>query len=227
VTLLATPLLVIAAAASGQQIQIAPGWYVLGDYPGEYSIGVEPVRRTGGEGWAGATIRSMTMGPGGEGILAQSIRADAYRGQRVRLTGWIRTASTELAGQAGLWMRVDGPRGVLAADFMTDRPLVGTRDWAPYSAVLDVPRDAVGITFGLALAGAGQVWLDDVDLAVVGREVATTGRSGSDIARSMIARPPLAAYRSAPMRPVNLSFEQMRVVARGTSDTAGTPRSWR
>jgi hypothetical protein len=42
---------------------------------------------------------------------------------------------------------------------------------------LDVPRDAVGISFGVLLDGPGQLWLDDVALEPVGRDTPLTGRS--------------------------------------------------
>ena len=49
-------------------------------------------------------------------------------------------------------------------------------DWARYALVLDVRRDAVGLSFGVLRDGSGQVWLDDVALQSVGRDVPLTGR---------------------------------------------------
>jgi hypothetical protein len=211
----AVPALVLAVAggAGGQQNPVAPGWEVMTDRDGEYVAAVEPMRRPYGQGWAAAMLGSIGADPAGNSALAQSIRADEYRGRRVRLTGWVKTAIGDYAGQAGLWMRVDGARDVLVADFMTDRAIAGTRDWAAYTVVLDVPRDAVGITFGLALTGAGQVWLDDLAFEVVGREVPPTNHLARESYGGPLARPRFLAYRSAPARPVNLDFEQTSVIA--------------
>ena len=56
----------------------------------------------------------------GFGTLMQQIDAADYRGRRVRLSGLSKAAA--VAGWAGLWMRVDGRRGVLAFDNMQSRP---------------------------------------------------------------------------------------------------------
>ena len=73
-------------------------------------------------------------------------------------------------------MRVDGPNGyLLSFDNMENRPIVSTSDWQKYAVVLDVPENACQIAFGILLAGKGQVWLSDVQFAIVGSNVATTG----------------------------------------------------
>ena len=217
--------LLAAAPLPAQQQPVAPGWFGMATVPTEYAIGVEPVRRPGGEGFVGATIRGFVPAPYASGILLQSVRADEYRGRRVRLTGWLRTAGDTADVQARLWMRVDGGRGPLASDYMLERPVVGTRDWARYAVVLDVPRDAIGISFGVALTGRGQLWLDDVTFEPVGRDVATTGGLGTASRSDAVAAPAgrvvlgelrrasLRAYALAPTRPVNLNFEQAAVIA--------------
>ena len=46
------------------------------------------------------------------GTLVQAVRAEPYRGRRIRLSGFIRTEGAN--GGAGLWMRVDGTDAILA-----------------------------------------------------------------------------------------------------------------
>jgi hypothetical protein len=47
----------------------------------------------------------------------------------------------EVLDWCGLWMRVDGAqKDNLAFDNMAGRKITGTRDWATYTVVLDVPR---------------------------------------------------------------------------------------
>jgi hypothetical protein len=113
-------------------------------------------------------------------------------------------------------MRVDGPAGSESIDYMQERPIEQGMDWARYDVVLDVPSNAVGVSFGVLLFGRGQVWLDDVALERVDRNVPLTGRPGHMLAvgtlRSELQaevlrrRDQTEAYRGAPVRPVNLSF---------------------
>jgi hypothetical protein len=113
-------------------------------------------------------------------------------------------------------MRVDGPAGSESSDYMQERPIEQGTDWARYDVVLDVPSNAVGVSFGVLLFGPGQVWLDDVALERVGNNVALTGRLGhvlavgtlpSDVRAQLLRRRDQTdAYRDAPVLPVNLSF---------------------
>jgi hypothetical protein len=105
----------------------------------------------------------------------QQFRADAYRGQRLRLSATVR--ALDVAEWAGLWMRVDGDRkSSLAFDNMQDRPITGTAGWTRYAVVLDVPEsESTVIAFGVLLRGDGEIWMADVRLEAVGSEVATTG----------------------------------------------------
>jgi hypothetical protein len=77
---------------------------------------------------------------------------------------------------AGLWMRVDGKnQQMLSFDNMQDRPIRGTLDWKQYAIVLDVPRESIGIFFGILLVGPGEVWLANVQFAIVNNTVPKTG----------------------------------------------------
>ncbi len=105
------------------------------------------------------------------GTYAQTLAADDYRGKRVRISGYLRSAD---ATSASFWLRVDGPSGVQGFDNMSNRALNGMRDWTAFAIVLDVPRDARTLHTGLLLSGTGTVWADDLRIDVVGGSVATT-----------------------------------------------------
>jgi hypothetical protein len=137
----------------------------------------------------------------GPATLMQTVSADAYRGRRVRLAGYLKTRDVE--GWAGLWMRVDGARRLsLAFDNMSRRSVSGTTPWTRYEVVLDVPEEAVRIAFGVLLAGPGRVFADELSLGAVGPEVASTD----------LGYPPEYATvdvdERLPERPGNLSFEE-------------------
>ena len=89
-------------------------------------------------------------------------------------------------------MRVDGKYGVVAMDNMMGRPQVGTEDWHEAAVVLDVPEDAVAVSFGALLVGAGTLWVDDFVLEAVGKDVAVTGLPVGNTAR-IVTDPPTEA----------------------------------
>jgi len=192
------------------------GWYAQGNATGDYAVGTDRSRRDGGHGQSGGTIRSLTDAPRGFATLQQSIRATDFLGERVRLSGFVKSGAGLLGATSGLWMRVDGPAGSESIDYMQERPIQQGTDWARYDVVLDVPSNAVGVSFGVLLFGGGQVWLDDVALERVGRNVPVTGRLGHMLAVGTLPAELRAevlrrreqgdAYRDAPVGPVNLSF---------------------
>ena len=112
-------------------------------------------------------LRSKGPTPDDFGTLMSAVDAAAFRGHRVRMRA--RVESMDTTGQAGLWMRVDGPgeSGVLAFDNMQNRPITGTLPPAVYEVVLDVPNEAARIAFGILLRGEGQVWIDDLAFDLV------------------------------------------------------------
>jgi hypothetical protein len=82
-----------------------------------------------------------------------------------------------------------------AFDNMQNRAIKGTQPWTAYDVVLDVPEDATGISFGVLLAGAGEVWINDVSFEVVGKDVPVTS-------------PAPAQAPALPSHPVNLKFTE-------------------
>lgn len=125
--------------------------------------------------------------------VMQSIRADAYRGKRMRLSAMLRTTNVRAA--AIIWMRVEAQNGkVLAFDNMEAHPLVGTTPWQRANIVLDVPAESATISFGFLLAGSGEVMASDFQFDPVDATVATTA-------------PPVSAPEQVlPAAPVNLEF---------------------
>jgi hypothetical protein len=173
-------------------------------------------RRDGGQGFAGATIKANVEDPHGSAMLAQSIRADAFRGKRIRLSGYLKTIGVN-EGTAVLFMRVDGNGVVQTSDYMQNRPMMLTTDWEKQDIVLDVPSDAIGITYGFLLGGSGQAWLDDLAIDVVGDDVPATGRPGGlyptrepldSRDRERRRREQEFAYRRAAEAPVNLALRR-------------------
>ena len=221
----------LALAPLAAHAQIPAGWQAVTDGSGEYSVSADVARRDGGQGYAGATIKANVASPRGSAMLAQSVRADAYRGKRVRLTGFLKTIGVN-EGTAVLFMRVDGEGTVQSSDFMENRPLMLTTDWGRQEIVLDIPRNAVGFTYGFMLGGSGQAWLDDVQLDLVGNDVPTTGRPGGlypvpktldsrDLDRRR--REQEVASRRAASAPVNLALHRGEASAVVVAAARNTP----
>jgi hypothetical protein len=168
--------------------RIPKGWFVTGDAPERYELGVDPEVTH-----AGRPCVTIKAGPEPTefAALAQMVKAEAYRGKRLRFSAAVRSA--DLENRAALFMRVSGADGkMLAFDNMRNRPITGTSDWTNVAIVLDVADEAEDIIFGLLLSLKGQVWMADVHLDTVERDVPTT-----DILPEV-----------APYFPVNLGFEE-------------------
>src|SRR5205807_1822981 len=118
--------MVLAPVAA--RAQVPTGWQAVTDGSGEYSVSADGARRDGGQGFAGATIKANVEAPRSSAMLAQSIRADAYRGKRERLTGYLNTTGGN-EGTAVLFMAVHGDGVVQPADYSKDRPAQATQDW--------------------------------------------------------------------------------------------------
>jgi hypothetical protein len=162
------------------------GWIVAGTKPAEYEAGVEPGQAY--QGHASAFLKSKRPSVDGFGTLMQSINAEKCQGNKLRLSGLVK--SEEVTRWAGLWMRVDKGTEQLAFDNMYDRPIKGTTGWQRYYVVLDVPKGATRIAFGILLDGPGEVWLNSAKFEIVGLDVPATSPS----------------ERRLPDNPVNLEF---------------------
>jgi hypothetical protein len=148
-----------------------PGWFATGNAKDNYDMGTQLGDL--GPGDNNAYIRAVKDSKGFGGMM-QVVSAEAYRNQRVRLSGYLKTKD---AGWAGLWMRVDGASRGIAFDNMQDRAPHGNSDWQLYTIVLDVPSDALDIAFGFLLDGNGEALADNFKLEVVGQDVPVTAQS--------------------------------------------------
>lgn len=180
---------VLAARIGGQRaLKLPEGWITGGSNPDRYEMGIDDSLPRGT-----ALIRSKDANgstDGGFGTLMQSLAADEFRGQRVRLSGELK--AEDVTGAATLWFRVDGPHGkLLAFDNMekraTDGVLAGTTGWSRRDIVLDVADEADTVHFGFYLRGGGTAYARGFELSQVDDTVAIT-----------VPKPP--------SRPMNLDF---------------------
>ena len=171
-----------------------------------YSVVTDTKIRATGTAAARLNNETRTSDLSQGGRMLQRVRADAYRGRRVRLTARMRADTVSGMG-AGPFLKVDRPPGTTAPyDDFSDRPILGTKDWRDYEVVMDVPADAIGLTFGAALRGVGTVRVDDLRLEIVASSVPVTGYHGTLPPRSNAAifDP---EFTHSPVAPLNLGFE--------------------
>jgi hypothetical protein len=155
------------ALAAGSISKLPEPWLLAGQNPEHYDIGLDSGETVSGRG--GKFIRNIDGVDKSWGTLMQSIAAKNYVGQRLRFQAKVKTSDVK---SAGLWMRVDKPDKRATAFYNSqDKPIVGSTGWQLRSVVLDVPADSSEIAFGVLLHGKGQVWLDELSLEVVGKDV--------------------------------------------------------
>lgn len=126
-------------------------------------------------GTASAVLKSAAdNSPTSPGAFIQVVRADKYRGKRLRFKAFVKSEAIENKG--GLWMRIDTSDnfGVEYSNTQRDHAVTGTTDWKELELVLDVPADGRIVSFGGTLTGKGKLWVDDVTLEIVTADVATT-----------------------------------------------------
>ena len=237
--IIATLLLVIAPVAFGQtagepKAQVQPsengssqspkGWSRTGAHRENYYLTADSKVRHGGR--ASATLISKNAASSdGFGSMKQEIKADDYRGKRLRYSGFVKT---EIGDQhAALWMRVEGDAGkILAFDNMdSSRPVKKANGWKRYEIVLDIPDDALFIALGALFEGKGQIWVDDLKLETVGQDTGKTDMHSSPEAKREMeeddeeyrrthkeefeksVRQAKERLLTMPSRPVNFDFE--------------------
>jgi len=138
---------------------------------------------------------------GSPGVLYyQGFLAEQYRGQRVRLSAYVKI---EQMHQPGLELHASWPTGKISpltgrdadASCLTHSlivPHAGDSSWARHEMVIDVPAKARSISFELGTYEQGKLWLDGIEFVIVGRSVPLTG--------TILYQPP--------SQPLNLDFSE-------------------
>jgi hypothetical protein len=178
----------LAAFVAVAHANVSRGWILVGTKAANYEVPQDAEHSY--QGQRSVALKSKQSKVDGFGTLMQTVQAEQYRGKRMRFSGMVK--SDEVVDWAGLWMRVDRGKDVVAFDNMHNRAIKGTAGWQRYEVVLDVPQDASSISFGVLLTGGGEVWLKSTKFDVVGDDVRVTGWGESAV----------------PNAPVNLEFTE-------------------
>jgi len=182
---------------------IPTGWVLVGGRQATYVVGTDTHAHSGRYALSiGGTDTSVLRFNG----VGQYLRADPYRGKRLRLRAWVRQIGIR-GSDVGLWLRIDGPGVMQGFDNFSSRPLLGTADWHQVESILDVPRDALEILFGALMSGKGTFLVDDMTLDVIPATGPTTNQllGYHDLGVDSLTVANAAAGR--PTVPTNLNFE--------------------
>lgn len=181
-TLLVVSIAMLATLWLSSSAHAAPeGWHLAGSAPGSYESGSDAKVKKSGK--SSGYLKSKEKSISGFGTLMQTLAPDKYAGKRVRLSAVVK--ADKVKDWAGLWMRVDGEGTTpLAFDNMQGRAIKGTSNWKRYEVVLDVPKKATAVAFGILLSGTGSVWIDNVKLETVSKSTPITGGSGATLPTS-------------------------------------------
>jgi hypothetical protein len=134
------------------------GWEV--SPPGEGTL-AETMAEGCPEGARCARLTRKESGPG-YSALVEVVRADAYRGKRIRLRSMLRMASG--AGRTVLYLQVNRSASERAT---STGPAAGAA-WRRDELLTDVPKDAETLQFGVVVAGSAEAWIDAVEVQVLG-----------------------------------------------------------
>jgi hypothetical protein len=186
---------------------LLPSWWgPVGTNSTAYSVGTVHQTRHGGSTALVIVGQDTSKSAPGLAGIGQYIRADNYRGRRIRLRGWVRQAGIT-GPDIGLWLRIDGPGITEGLDNFSSRPLTGTADWHQVESILDVPNDALGIAFGAQMSGKGEFFIDDLTLDVVPATGATTNQLQGFVVSEFDSTTWAKFYGRQGAAPVNLDFE--------------------
>lgn len=163
-------------------------WIVTGSAPDKYRACIDS--KNFHMGSKSATLYSISEDIMQQefGTIMQQLSAKNYRGKRMCFKGFVKTKDVEQ--WCGIWFRIDGKQGeMLKFDNMQSRAITGTTDWNLYSCVLDVPSDGEILNIGVLLMGKGQIWLDNVSLEEVDKNIQTTDFAAEEVYPDYILNP--------------------------------------
>jgi C-terminal processing protease CtpA/Prc len=102
------------------------------------------------------------------GCVAYSIPA-VYESKEIEVRAYFKL--NNVAGAIGLLVRVDGDEGILGFENMMGEKIQGTIDWKEFSVKIPYPDGARKIFIGAILSGTGQLWVDDFQVLLDGKDI--------------------------------------------------------
>jgi hypothetical protein len=143
------------------------GWSAEQSTTGQYQAGVDRDFRYDGD--PTLSLRSLVPHPSGNVEVIQAVTARQYRGRRVKLSAFLRSANG--SAQGSILLRAGPTPAEAAFDHVS---LYGAGAWKKCELVLDIPMLSDRIEFGVRMTGAGTLWAARFSLEHVNRSVPLT-----------------------------------------------------
>lgn len=145
--------------------QLPDRWFQWGS---GYELKVDTVTKFKGR-------TSVLIVPTGEkaagsfGCIATAIPS-RYKANEIELRAYMKLNEVK-GGPVGLMIRVDGSSGILGFENMQSKNIQGTKDWTLFSVKIPFPENAKTIYIGALLSGNGELWVDDFQLLLDGKDI--------------------------------------------------------
>jgi hypothetical protein len=207
--ILVVSLQLIASLCSGVQERPAAqkssirGWTLRSYAPDDYEVGIDHLSFHGGRGsgYVEYTVDPMVVHPRrGPAFLIQAFKADRFRGERIRVTAYLR--SVRAHGDPYLWIRAEGSTRMEQYGLIPDTK-GDSSGWVRQECVVDIAQSDTVIAIGAAMGWRGTIWLDDVWIEMVGKDVPLSGLPGRGTTSLRTMN-----LGKLPDGPVNLNFEE-------------------
>lgn len=147
------------------QKQLPDKWLQWGN---GYTLKVDTVTKHGGV--ASVLIESVGQkAPNSFGCVAYAIPSK-YEAKEIELRAYMKLKDVA-DGPIGLLLRVNGVSGILGMENMQNKNIQGTKDWTQFAVKIPFPENAKTIYIGAILSGSGQLWVDDFQLLLDGKDI--------------------------------------------------------
>ena len=178
------------AAALNKRAEILPvptGWQASGDSRERYHVGIDQSILHADS--HPAVIRYKETAPKdgtGFATFMQSFDATEYQGKRVEFTASLMCMDCD--GATTLWLRADSTsKQAVAFSNLEDKgigavngPISGNTDWTRRFIVLDIPEEAISISFGFYVRGRGAGYAIGFSLNTVSTDTPVSATPSND-----------------------------------------------
>jgi hypothetical protein len=103
------------------------------------------------------------------GCIAHSIPA-IFEANEIEVRASMKLVDVQ-NGPVGLMVRIDGLSEVVGFENMKGKNIQGTIDWTVFSVKIPYPENAKVINIGALLWGSGQLWVDDFQVLLDGKDI--------------------------------------------------------
>jgi len=143
--------------------EIPEGWHK--DSNGaEYEVSIDKtIFRSAPKSYSIKSSESATPESGCE--LFQTFDADKFLGKRIRISLF---AKGDIKNYSLLYLCVGSKGRVIRG---VNELITSSVDWKNYTVVIDVAENVTYFRYGVTLSGRGQIWFDDLNIEIVGKDV--------------------------------------------------------